>query len=467
MRMAFGKGLWHTFIIFTIVFWISISFLFGAGYDGLNHLKDARMLFRDFDQSETSTALAQMITTAFARPNAPNLIDYTHTTQYTTPSSIRDAVWHGDAWAAITINQGFGARLSAALSGSSGYDPQSAVTLLTEESRHYFKVQEVAKTSQAVLAALQAPFAQAMLTQATGGDAALLAAIVARADSLALVAPFGFTVDNVAPFHFDLSMYILSVTLSLCMVVGAFIPSNMWKTIEEPFYKQIRIAQLIGLRLFINVVWAVIICLQATGIVFVFRGPAWTPTVGDYFGIFGIILLNTLAFSFFIDCLQNWIHPRFLLAAYFTTLFVNISAAVFGTELNNHFFRILYATPFLNTGLSLRTLLTRGSYNKTKFAVPINLLWILVWWLLSTYLIARKARLVRAGKLLMANIPPPPPPPPAVDASEKQPHKAESGSPGLSRRSTHSVVGYATSASSQHVTAPGSSATSDIEIEDM
>ncbi|KAJ2743631.1 hypothetical protein GGI20_003603 [Coemansia sp. BCRC 34301] len=421
--MAFGKGLWQMFLIFTVVFWISICFLFGAGYDGTRHMKDARMIFRDFDLSPASTALAQMINGAFAVHTAPNLVDFTQSAEYASPAAVREAVWNGDAWAAVTINQGFGERLAAALaagsSGATAYDPGSAVTLVTEESRHYFKVQVVVKTAEGILAALQAPFAQAMLEQEAGGNNAQLVSLIQSADPLALVAPFGFTVDNVAPFHFDLSLYVLSVTLSLCMVAGSFIPSNMWKTIETPFYQNVRVAQVIGLRLFINMVWAIVICLQATGIVFAFRGPSWSPTAGDFFGIFGIILLNTLAFSFFIDCMQNWLHPRFLLATYFTMLFVNISGAVFGTEINNHFFRILYATPFLNSGLTLRTLLTRGSYNKTRFSVTINVAWSLVWWVVSTFLIARKARLVRAGKMLMANVPPPPSVPSPAPVSEK------------------------------------------------
>ncbi|KAJ2750328.1 hypothetical protein GGI19_005170 [Coemansia pectinata] len=467
MRMAFGKGLWQMFLIFTVVFWISISFLFGAGYDGSRHMKDARMILRDFDQSPASVALAHMINGAFAIRTAPNLVDFTQSAEYSTPAAVRDAVWGGDAWAAIIINQGFGERLAAALTsggdgtGAAAYDPGSAVTLVTEESRHYFKVQVVVKTSEAILTALQAPYAQAMLEQATGGDNTQLAGLVQSADPLALIAPFSFTVDNVAPFHFDLSMYILSVTLSLCMVAGAFIPSNMWKTIETPFYQNVRITQLIGLRLFINLVWAILICLQATGIMFAFRGPSWSPTVGDYFGIFGIILLNTLAFSFFIDCMQNWLHPRFLLATYFTMLFVNISGAVFGTEINNHFFRILYATPFLNSGLTLRTLLTRGSYNKTRFSVTINVVWSLLWWVVSTFLIARKARLVRAGKLLMANVPPPPSAP-AVPVPEKAPGDPLHLTPSESARTSSSAELESSSLARRSTVS-----TSDIEIEDM
>ncbi|KAJ2457217.1 hypothetical protein GGF42_002810 [Coemansia sp. RSA 2424] len=465
IRMAFGKGLWEMFLIFTVVFWISICFLFGAGYDGTRHMKDARMIFRDFDQSPASTALARMINGAFAVHTAPNLVDFTQSAEFASPAAVREAVWNGDAWAAILINQGFGERLAAALTagGVAAYDPGSAVTLVTEESRHYFKVQVVVKTAEGILAALQAPFAQGMLEQVTGGDSAQISSLIQSADPLALVAPFGFTVDNIAPFHFDLSLYVLSVTLSLCMVAGCFIPSNMWKTIETPFYQNVRVAQVIGLRLFINLVWAVVICLQATGIAFAFRGPSWSPTVGDFFGMFGIILLNTLAFSFFIDCMQNWLHPRFLLATYFTVLFVNISGAVFGTEINNHFFRILYATPFLNSGLTLRTLLTRGSYNKTRFSVTINVAWSLLWWVISTFLIARKARLVRAGKLLMANVPPPPSAIPAPVAEKAPDHSQHT--PSESQR-TSSSDEYETS-SSPSLARRTTTSTSDIEIEDM
>ncbi|KAJ2904663.1 hypothetical protein GGI21_004260, partial [Coemansia aciculifera] len=307
VRMAFGKGLWQMFLIFTVVFWISICFLFGAGYDSTRYIKDSRMILRDFDQSPASTALAQMINGAFAVHTAPDLVDYTQSADFDSLAAVHEAVWNGDAWAAIVINPGFGERLTAALTsggaaaGAAAYNPESAVTLLTEESRHYFKVQVVVKTSEAILTALQVPFAQAMLEQATGGNNALLPSLIQTADPLALVAPFGFTVDNIAPYHFDLSLYVLSVTLSLCMVAGSFIPSNMWKTIETPFYQKVYVSQVIGLRLFINLVWAIVICVQATGIIFAFRGPSWSPTVDDFFGIFGILLLNTLAFAFFID----------------------------------------------------------------------------------------------------------------------------------------------------------------------
>ncbi|KAI8321129.1 hypothetical protein GQ54DRAFT_305019 [Martensiomyces pterosporus] len=480
MRMAFAKGLWQMFIIFTVVFWISISFLFGAGYDTTRHMKDAKVILRDFDQSKASTLLSTMVThTVDTQPAMFNLVDETNSTKYGDFDSVHQAVWDGDAWAAIVINKGFGANLTNALTKGAAYEPSKAVTLVTEESRHYFKVQAVSKTAEGVLAALQGPFAQAVFKTVASADGANVTQVIDRANPLALVLPFSFTTDNIAPYHFDMSMYILSVTLSLGMVIGSFIPSNMWKTIEEPFYKQVKVVQVIGLRLFINVAWAFIICLQETGIVFAFRGPSWSPTVGDFFGIFGILLLNTFAFTFYIDCLQNWIHPRFLLAAYFTTLFVNISAAIFGTELNNHFFRILYATPFLNSGFTLRTLLTRGSYDKIKFSVTINVLWSVFWWVLSTFLIARKARLVRAGKLLMANIPPPPQPAPAqapqaaAGEKEKAPGEPEEGyassvsSSALSSSQSRLVSHQSLTDGTVEQRRKPKDETSDIEIEDM
>ncbi|KAJ1957777.1 hypothetical protein EC988_000655 [Linderina pennispora] len=454
MRLAFAKGLWQMFIVFTIVFWVSISFLFGAGYDTSRHMHEAKVYLRDFDNTEVSGMLQQVMLKAFDQKNMPTIVPVS-AKQFPTDQSVRHAVWEGDAWAAITINQGFGDQLTSALYTGAAYDPLKAVTLVSEESRHYFKVQTVTKTVEAVLAGIAAPFTQLVFSKVASADGSSVGDVIDRANPVALVQPYSFTTDNIAPYHFDLSMYILSVTLSLGMVIGSFIPSNMWKTIEEPFFKQVKVSQVIMLRGFINVVWAFIICLQETGIVFAFRGPSWSPTVGDFFGIFGILLLNTFAFTFFIDCLQNWMHPRFLLATYFTTLFVNISAAIFGTELNNHFFRILYATPFLNSGFTIRTLLTRGSYNKIKFSITINVLWAVFWWILSTFLIARKARLVRAGKLLMANIPPPPQPAPApapAAAAASEPEKKSLPEDDLPSAGTSFTDEY--SSSSDHEESP-------------
>ncbi|KAI9500064.1 hypothetical protein BX070DRAFT_230705 [Coemansia spiralis] len=401
-RMAFAKGLKDTFLIFTVVFWISICFLYGSGYDTTRHMKDGTTLFCNMDDSQWAASLSTMITSAF---DSPEMLRLASPADCGSLAEVRDKVWRGDYWNAVVINEGFGQALDSALAGGE-YTPGDAVTFYTEESRHYFKVAVATKSVQMALTSLEATFAQSVFKAAAANSSA--AEVIGQANPRALVQPFSFTLDNIAPYHFDMSMYILSVTLSLCMVVGSFIPSNMWKSIEEPFFKQIHIYQLIILRLTINIVWAFIICLQATGIVFAFRGPSWSPTMGDFFAMFGLFLLNTFAFTFFIDCMQNWIHPRFLLGAYFTTLFVNIAGAMFGPELNNHFFRITYALPFYETGLMLRTLLTRGSYDKAKFAITINVLWSVLWWVLSTFLIARKARLVRSGKMLMANVPPPP-----------------------------------------------------------
>ncbi|KAJ2456566.1 hypothetical protein GGI03_006360, partial [Coemansia sp. RSA 2337] len=129
--------------------------------------------------------------------------------------------------------------------------------------------------------------------------------------------------------------------------------------------------------------------------------------------------------------------------------------------INNHFFRILYATPFLNSGLTLRTLLTRGSYNKTRFSITINVVWSLLWWVVSTFLIARKARLVRAGKLLMANVPPPPSAP-AVPVSEKAPGHSPQLTPSDSVRTSSSVELEPSSLARRSTVS-----TSDIEIDDM
>ncbi|KAJ2868299.1 hypothetical protein GGI22_000869 [Coemansia erecta] len=418
-RMAFLKGLRDMFIIFTIVYWITISFLYGSGYNTTRYMHEATTLYYNMDDSTAASILDQMIAKAYASPGMLTLTNATGREEFSSIASIRDAVWRGDYWNAVVINEGFGERLQAALENGADYDPTSALTFYTEESRHYFKVAAATQTVEVALTSIEAQFAQTMFINAIG-DTSDTAAVISRANPAALVRPYSYTVDNIAPYHFDMALYLLSVTLSLSMVAGSFIPSNMWKSIEEPFYKQVRIRQVIALRFCINVIWAVVICLQSAGIAFVFRGSTWSPTAGDYFAMFAIFLLNTLAFTFYIDCLQNWIHPKFLIGAYFTTLLVNISGAMFGPELNNHFFRITYALPFFNSGLTIRTLLTGGSYNKIKFSVTINILWTLVWWTISTFLIARKARLVRAGTLTMANVPPPPAPAAPAAAEEEE-----------------------------------------------
>ncbi|KAJ2080528.1 hypothetical protein H4R24_003012 [Coemansia sp. RSA 988] len=476
-RMAFAKGIWDIFLVFTVVFWISISFLYGAGYDTMRHIKDATVIFRNFDDSQTARDLSTMIVDSYKDASMPLLRDYTDTDKYNSIGAIKDAVWKGDAWAAIIVNEGFGDKLEQALTEDADYDPTKTVTAITEESRHYFKVMMVNKGIQNGLTALEGPFAEKVFNQLLESADNNASAVISQANSEALITPFSYTVDNIAPYHFDMSMYILSVTLSLCMVVGSFIPSNMWKSIEEPFFKQVRVLQIIALRAFINVVWAIMICLQATGIVFIFHGPSWSPDAGDFFGIFAIFLLNTLAFTFFIDCMQNLVHPRFLLGGYFTTLFVNIAAAMFGTELNNHFFRICYAMPFHSSGFMLRTLLTDGSYNKLDYAITINILWSLFWWVISAFLIARKARLVEAGKMMMSNVPPPSAPPPPVEEVA-----AELGAVGVDktakrREERDSEDEYLSSASISPTTTPGTSqstisvhhksdSASELEIED-
>ncbi|KAJ1644090.1 hypothetical protein J3B02_002555 [Coemansia erecta] len=478
MRMAFLKGLWQMFLVFTCVFWISISFLYGAGYDTARHMKDARFIFRNFDSSPAATNISQMIIKAFEPEGMVTLVDHTNDRTFDSIEAIKHAVWVGDSWGAIVVNEGFGDRLSKALTEGADYEPTQAVTLISEESRHFFKVMIATKSIQAALTALEVPFSQ-MVFQDQVAQGNTPASIIGRANPQALVLPYSYAVDNIAPYHFDMSMYILSVTLSLCMVVGSFIPSNMWKTIEEPFFKQVKIPQIIALRLVVNIVWAIFICIQATGIVFAFSGPTWSPNAGDFFGLFGLFLLNTFAFTFFIDCLQNWVHPRFLLGAYFTTLFVDIAAAIFGPELNNHFFRITYAMPFLLTGISMRTLLTNGSYAKFNYTITVVVLWAVFWWVVSVFLISRKARLVRAGKLLMSNVPPPlgtdshqheinKEKSPAVDSSSEPDTRAQSQTPVSSETTPGS-----SSSNSMSSAAPGSASRrhevsgSDIEIEDM
>ncbi|KAJ1878589.1 hypothetical protein H4R99_001996 [Coemansia sp. RSA 1722] len=477
MRMAFLKGLWQMVLVFTCVFWISISFLYGAGYDTSRHMKDASFIFRNFDSSPAATNISQMIIKAFEPEGMVRLVDHTIDGQYDSVEAIKHAVWVGDSWGAIVVNQGFGDRLDKALTQGADYDPTQAVTLISEESRHFFKVMMATKSIEGALTALEVPFSQMVFQDLVSQGENTPASIISRANPQALVLPYSYAVDNIAPYHFDMSMYILSVTLSLCMVVGSFIPSNMWKTIEEPFFKQVKIPHIIVLRLVVNIVWTVFICLQATGIVFAFSGPTWSPSAGDFFGLFGLFVLNTLAFAFFIECLQNWVHPRFLLGAYFTTLFVDIAAAIFGPELNNHFFRITYAMPFMLTGISMRTLLTDGSYAKFQYTITVVVLWAVFWWVISLFLVARKARLVRAGKLLMSNVPPPP----GTDShdhgiKEKAPAVADNKNVESSAQSQMPISSETTpgSSSSNLMSAtPGSTprrrdvSGSDIEIEDM
>ncbi|KAJ1725865.1 hypothetical protein LPJ61_005603, partial [Coemansia biformis] len=403
LRAGFAKSLRETWIIFTVVFWVGISFMYGAGYDTFRHIKTANYIFCNFDNSPEASALSSMIIEAFESPTVPRLQDATGTGRCRTTYTVDDAVWRGDAWGAVYVHEGFGRKLRSALLDGAEYDPTEAATLGTQESRHYLKVSTVNRVSELALAAVEGPFAQLTLGTMLTGEGVNATEAIDRANPQAIVLPFSFKVKNIAPLHFDTSMYIMSITLSLCMVAGSFIPSNMWKTIEEVFYKRLKVKQLVLLRLIVNTGWAAFICIQAAGILCAFRGPSWSPGAREFFGLFGIFLLNTMSFTFFIDCLQNWLHPRFLLATYFMVLAVNISAAVFGRELNNSFFDIVYATPFSNTGITARYLLTNGSFNRLDFSITINVLWMVIWWFISTFLIARKARLVKSGALTMAN----------------------------------------------------------------
>ncbi|KAI7820753.1 hypothetical protein BX661DRAFT_188940 [Kickxella alabastrina] len=394
IRMSFLKSIWQMVLVFTCVFWISISFLYGTGYDPSRHMKAGTVVFRNLDDSEISRTLSSTFIKQFDIPTMPKLFDYTQRSELATKEEIRKAVWDGDFWIGVVINEGFGQNLTRATRAG--------------RIRHYFKVAAVTKAVTGALAALEAPFAQLVFQNAIKQSGTSAATILERANPQALVLPFSNTVVNIAPYHFDLSMYILTVSMSLCMVTGAFVPSNMWKTIEEPFFKQLRIPQIIALRFVINMISAVVITMQVIGIIFVFSGPTWDPNAKDFFALYGLILLNTLCFTFFIECMQSLVHPRFLLGGYFITLMVNIGAGLFGAEMNNRFFRIIFAFPFFNTGISIRTLLTDGSYKRWHYTITVNVVIAFMWWVISLFLIARKARLVRAGKMLMSNIAPVP-----------------------------------------------------------
>ncbi|KAJ2716761.1 hypothetical protein H4R19_000442 [Coemansia spiralis] len=475
LRVGFVRSLGDTFLIYTAVFWIGISFLYGAGYDTMRHIKEANFIFCNFDDSPQATALSSMLIGAFASPDMPRLTDHTDTARCTSPHAVDGRVWRGDAWGAVYINHGFGRNLAAAMLTGAAYDPAAAVTLDIQESRHYLKVATVNHFAEQAVAGVEGPFAQLALNTTLAGAGASAAEVIARANPRAVVLPFSYRLNNVAPLHFDTSLYILSVTMSVCMTAGAFMPSNMWKSIEEPFYKQLRVSQLIALRLVVNIATAALICLQAAGVLMVFHGPSWWPGARVYFALFGIFLLNTTAVTFFIDCLQNWLHPRFLIGAYFVLLSVNIAGAILGGELNNAFFNILYATPFNASGVLLRSLLTNGSYKQYQYALTVNLCLTAFWWLLSTFLIARKARLVKAGTWTMANIPPPPPPqlqPPTPTPTSPSPVLAAATEPekGPEQRRGSSVShlsGTEVSLESAKSDAESIGDLSDIEIDDL
>ncbi|KAJ2307958.1 hypothetical protein IWW55_000705 [Coemansia sp. RSA 2706] len=233
IHMAFAKGLWDIFLIFTVVFWISISFLYSTGYNTMRHIKDATLIFYNFDDSPAATNLSLMIVTAFKDLVVLLLKDYIGSSRYNIISAIKDAVWKGDVWGAVIVNNVFSANLDHVLTKGAIYNATSTITLVTEESHHYFKVMMVNK------AAAGGAFAKQTFAQLLSADGASVASIIDQANAEALITPFSFATDNVAPYHFDMSMYILSVTLSLCMVIGSFIPSNTWKSIKELFFNKV------------------------------------------------------------------------------------------------------------------------------------------------------------------------------------------------------------------------------------
>ncbi|KAJ2360730.1 hypothetical protein IW150_007421, partial [Coemansia sp. RSA 2607] len=107
MRMAFLKGIWQMFLVFTCVFWISIGFLYGAGYDTSRHMKDASYIFSNFDDSAAARNISHMILEAFEPKSMVQLVDQTGNPEYDSIEKIKHAVWVGDSWGAVVVNRGF------------------------------------------------------------------------------------------------------------------------------------------------------------------------------------------------------------------------------------------------------------------------------------------------------------------------------------------------------------------------
>ncbi|KAJ1674565.1 hypothetical protein EV182_003019, partial [Spiromyces aspiralis] len=175
-----------------------------------------------------------------------------------------------------------------------------------------------------------------------------------------------------------------------------------------PFWRNVKLGQAVAYHFLFCFLWLIWASLMISLLICAYHNQSiWDWSAGDFFGLWFIFVLGTMPDFCWILLFQSLVTPVWVIPIYIMTLFLNIPATLFGPDLSSTFFRWFYAMPYYNTAYNMRTMFLHADHSLQR-TIVIPLAWTILFVSISTWLMIRRARLIREDKINAMNIKIPP-----------------------------------------------------------
>ncbi|KAF9880839.1 hypothetical protein CkaCkLH20_01881 [Colletotrichum karsti] len=374
----------------------NMSYLFGSSFDQAKRSHNIKILAVDYDQGAIGAAVSRA-SQSLQAATFPT-IEFGSVSEYSTPSSVRNAVCKGDYWGAIYVSSGASAKLASAINGTStGYNAAESITYTYNQARYPAQADSIIMSNiQKVVGA-----ARGFYYQTPNGTAAFASLNASNPAAIAAyLNPIQSTPDLIQPTTQGPRVFFNTVNIIIPTLAQFFyILALNGIGLNSGFLAKARVRDVWLLRFGIGKIYGFLTALTVTGYLWAFR-ETWDVHSFE----FGKTLL---VFWLYMDVqwqvlegfVGSFVPMQFMPFFVLTWIITNISSTVAPFELMPGFYKIGYALP-AHEAYSMMVLAWSGCADQTRVALPVLFAWLVAGHVLVVFSIRK--RCADAGKIAAA-----------------------------------------------------------------
>ncbi|TFK37433.1 hypothetical protein BDQ12DRAFT_685318 [Crucibulum laeve] len=370
LKMLFGGAFMVIILIFTV-----FSIYWGSLWKTPAHNLPGWIV--DFDGG----LIGQAITTNL--PSHGGKISWTVVSADRFPegiSQLANAVVEDETWVAVSINSNASAHLSAALSSPNiTYSGFETITAMAVEARNENAYRSIIRTSlQTSLDALTRQISIQIVHQLTSNPNANVTALM-EVSPQTLVAPVGYTIQNLRPFDIPVATAVTFVGLLYQLILAFFIVmiGNAARTLSG-FDTLLTTRSLVVLRLGTSFIAYLILSLFYCLLSVAFQLDLTRKFGHGGFMVFWMLnYCGMLTVGLALEAMITLLTPNFIPFFMLTWAIVNVSVSIFPLEVMPKIYHYGYAAPFYNVSSAMRTIVF-GTKNRVGFNFAILIVWIVI-----------------------------------------------------------------------------------------
>lgn len=368
-------------VLFMLWLLITCTYYFGILYKSSSRFHNIRVLAVDNDDG----VIGQSVRAAYQQLKAPGFLtlEFHSPEEYPTEDEMFQAVWQGDFWGAVSVNQGASARLEAALQGGQAaatYNPRRAINFIWNGQYYPAYAQQVVFAGvQTLIGASRLSYNLINGTQASTildeQDPAALQAFlnpIAAMEKNIQAASFGAsvllnTIGGVTP--------VLSQFFFLLVLAEVMHKHHLFSTLSVR-------SSLIARRL-AGLIYGFGAALCQTAYTFEFR-ENWDVNGNQFVLSWMTYWLVMTAHELFLETIITLAPMQVMSFVVLAWGFLN-STTMSPLELQAGFFHWGVALPGHNAYLTLHTIWSGGARNRLYRTLPILFTWVVVGLVATTF----------------------------------------------------------------------------------